>query len=160
MTRKNKKASLTKFSCLSPRRTPRSWVASLVTVFVLVTYHSGNPLAGRVTVFALTQSQTTGRIAGIVRDQNGAIIAGGELVVKSLATAQQRKVTTDDSGNYALSPLPPGSYRVSVTANGFKRAEVESVRVVITETFTLDFSLEVGPITQEEVVSAASMQRL
>src|SRR5947207_16001239 len=82
---------------------------------------------------AFAQSQTTGRIAGTVRDANGAVIVGAEVTVTSLATSEERKVTTDAEGNYAVPLLSPGTYHVSVTANGFKKAGIESVRVVITE---------------------------
>src|SRR5688500_2734058 len=83
---------------------------------------------------AFAQSQTTGRIAGNIKDPNGARIVGASVTVTSLATAEERKVTTDTEGNYAVLMLSPGTYSMSVTANGFKKAEIESVRVVITET--------------------------
>src|SRR5688572_8204721 len=102
-------------------------------------------------ISALAQSQTTGRIAGIVKDPNGAIIVGAEVTVKSLATTEERRGTTNAEGNYAVPFLSPGTYHVSVTANGFKRAENESVRVVITETSTVDVSLEVGTISEQAV---------
>ena len=104
-------------------------------------------------ISAFSQSQTTGRIAGTVKDPNGAVIVGAEVTVTSLATAEERKVTTDAEGNYTVPLLSPGTYRVSVTANGFKRAEIESVRVVITETSTVDVSLEVGTISEQAVIS-------
>jgi hypothetical protein len=103
---------------------------------------------------AFAQSQTTGRISGTVKDQSGAILVGAEVTVTSLATAEGRKVTTDAQGNYTVSLLPPGNYRVSVTMDGFKKTDVEPVRVVITETSTLDVNLEVGAITEESVVRA------
>ena len=40
--------------------------------------------------------------------------------------------------------LSPGTYRVSVTANGFKKTDVDSVRVVITETSTINVDLAVA----------------
>ncbi|HEX5964926.1 MAG TPA: carboxypeptidase regulatory-like domain-containing protein [Pyrinomonadaceae bacterium] len=134
-----------------PRRTYRSWVASLVTVFLLVTCH-----LSLATVSALAQSQTTGRIAGTIKDPNSAIIVGAEVTVKSLATSAERKVTTDEAGTYSTPSLPPGTYRVIVTANGFKKYEIESVRVVITETLRLDFDLEVGTINEQAVISASA----
>jgi hypothetical protein len=96
--------------------------SSLVTVCLVTVCH-----LSLVTVFALAQSQTTGRIAGTVKDQNGAVIVSAAATVTSLATAEQRKVSTDNAGNYDVSLLPPGTYRVSVTANGFKKTDVESV---------------------------------
>ena len=101
------------------------------------------------------QSQTTGRINGTVKDSNGAVIVGAEVTVKSLATTEERKVTTDAEGNYAVLQLSPGTYRVIVTVTGFKKAEIESVRVVITESSTVDVRLEVGAISEQAVISAS-----
>ncbi len=74
------------------------------------------------------QSQTTGRIAGIVKDQAGAVIPGAEVVVVNRATAEERRTKTNDDGNYTVSLLPPGVYRVSITASGFKRVISASLR--------------------------------
>src|SRR2546421_12966250 len=82
----------------------------------------------------LAQTQTTGRIAGSVKDQNGAVIVGAEVTVASKATGDERKVTTDATGNYAVPALPPGKYRVKVTAQGFNQALIDTVQAVITET--------------------------
>jgi hypothetical protein len=82
----------------------------------------------------LAQTQTTGRIAGTVKDQNGAVIVGAEVTVVSKATGDERKVTTNRDGNYAVPLLPPGTYRVKVTAPGFNSALFDNVQVVITET--------------------------
>jgi hypothetical protein len=93
---------------------------------------------------AFTQSQTTGRIAGTVKDQNGAVVAGSEVTISSQATAEERKVTTDDQGNYTVPLLAPGAYRVRVTAPGFDAALFDSVQVVITETTTVNAELRVA----------------
>ena len=106
-----------------------------------------------ITTFA--QSQTTGGIAGIIKDPNGARVAGAEVTVRSLATTEERRVTTNTDGNYAVQLLSSGKYSMSVTANGFKKAEIESVRVVITETATVDVTLEVGTISEQSTIIAS-----
>ncbi|MGI8839022.1 MAG: carboxypeptidase regulatory-like domain-containing protein [Pyrinomonadaceae bacterium] len=109
---------------------------------------------------AFSQSPTTGRIAGTIRDQNGAVIVGAEVTVTSLATAEERKVTTDTAGNYSLPLLSPAAYRIKVAANGFTPALFDSIRVVITETSTVNAQLAVGGITVEPVtVRAAPLVR-
>jgi Carboxypeptidase regulatory-like domain len=111
-------------------------------------------------ISVLAQSQTTGLIIGTVRDPNGAVVVGAKVAVKSLATADVREATTDAKGTYTVPLLPPGTYRVNVTANGFKKKEIESVRVAITETRTVDVKLEVGTVSELVVVSESgqSMQ--
>ncbi len=105
-------------------------------------------------VSAFSQS-TTGRISGTVKDSLGAVIAEAEVTVISLATTKERKSRTDDRGNYVVPFLPPGMYRISVTANGFKKTDFESIQVGITETFLLDLKLEVGSISEQVVVSTS-----
>src|SRR5215510_5679861 len=62
---------------------------------------------------ALAQSQTTGRIAGTVKDRTGAVITGADVTVVSRGTSDEHKVTTDAAGNYVVSLLPSGVYQVS-----------------------------------------------
>jgi hypothetical protein len=108
------------------------------------------------TVAALAQSQTTGRIGGVVTDANGAAVPGAEVTATNKATAEERKVVADASGTYIVPLLSPGEYRLTVAAPNFKKAVVESVRVAITETTPVDAQLEVGALTDESVVVTAT----
>jgi Carboxypeptidase regulatory-like domain/TonB dependent receptor-like, beta-barrel/TonB-dependent Receptor Plug Domain len=110
------------------------------------------PFAFLVSISVFAQSQSTGRIAGIVRDPNGAVIVSAEVTVSSSATAEERKVTTDDQGNYSVPLLPPGTYRVKAAANGFNFAVIDSVQVVITETTTVNAELPVAGAVVEIIV--------
>src|SRR5688572_10077713 len=97
---------------------------------------------------ALAQGQTTGRIAGTVKDQRGGLIVRAAVEVTSETTAEVRKVTTDDQGHYNVPLLAPGAYRITVTLPGFALAVFEPVQVVITETTTVDVELApAGPDT-------------
>ena len=102
---------------------------------------------------ALAQGRTTGRIAGTVKDPNGAIIVGAEVTVVSKATGDERKVTTDAEGNYAVPLLPPGAYRVRVVANGFDTRLFDTVQVVITETTLVNPDLRVAGVIADPVVA-------
>jgi hypothetical protein len=97
-------------------------------------------------------------MAGTVRDPNGAVIVGAEVTITSVATGEQRKVTTDSDGNYTVPLLSPGIYRVKVTANGFNSALFDSAPVVITETATVNAQLTiVGVIVGAVTVRAAPL---
>src|SRR5437667_683762 len=103
----------------------------------------------------LAQSQTTGRISGTVQDQNGAAIARAEVTAINLATEDERKVVTDSEGNYSVLLLPPGLYRVSIRATGFKRAFIENVPVIITQTTVEEAKLEVGELKESVTINTA-----
>ena len=100
---------------------------------------------------ALGQSQTTGRIVGAVTDQNGAVLVKAEVSVVSKATGVERNVTTDKEGDYIVTSLPPGIYRVTVAANGFKSNIFDNVHVDITETTSLTASLTVAGVVTDPV---------
>jgi hypothetical protein len=112
-------------------------------------------------IFAFAQSQTTGRIAGTVKDRNGAVVVGAEVTATSLATAEERKVRTDAEGNYSVPFLSPGTYRLNVATNGFNSNLYDSVVVVITETTTVNAELTVGGLTVDPItVRAAPLIRV
>src|SRR6185295_10866712 len=93
---------------------------------------------------ALAQTPTTGRIAGTVKDQNGAVIVGAEVTVSSKAKGVERTVPTDGEGNYTVPFLPPGAYRVIVKGRGFALTVYDPVQVVITETTQINPNLELA----------------
>src|SRR5256886_3260919 len=104
----------------------------------------------------LPQGGTTGRIAGSVRDKSGAAIAGAEITVAGRATGEERKVISDSTGsNYAVVLLPPGHYRVSIKAGGFKQTVFEDVQVNITQTTVVNADLEVGDLKESVTISTA-----
>jgi outer membrane receptor protein involved in Fe transport len=106
---------------------------------------------------ALAQSASTGALTGTVTDPSGGSIANATVTATSLGTGQSRTTTTDASGSYKLSLLPPGDYSVKISASGFKTAEVPSITVNVTETPTLNRSLEIGATTQSVTVAETAV---
>lgn len=98
-------------------------------------------LSALCTPSTFSQSPTTGRIAGTVKDQNGAHIVSAQVTVTSETTAAERRVTTDDQGNFSVPLLSPGTYVVRITVSGFAPAVFAPVPVVITETTSVDAEL-------------------
>jgi Carboxypeptidase regulatory-like domain len=100
------------------------------------------------------QSASTGALSGTVTDPSGAVIANATVTATNIATGQTRTVTTDTSGVYKISLLPPGNYSVKFSASGFKTVEVPSVTVNVTENQFLDHALEVGAQNQQVTVES------
>ena len=101
--------------------------------------------------FILAQSQTTGRISGTIKDQRGGLIVGAKITVISKATGAERTLTTGNEATYAVPLLPPGIYRVRITASGFKLTVFDSVQVAITETTFVNVELTVEGVTVDPI---------
>ncbi len=104
----------------------------------------------------LARAQTTGLIAGAVKDQSGAVFVGAEVRVVSNASGDARRVTSDEAGNYVVALLPPGLYRVSIAASGFKEVLFENAPVAITETTVINADLAVAAMTGESITVSAT----
>src|SRR5260370_32750570 len=77
-------------------------------------------------------------IVGTVADPNGAVVANAKVVVTNTATGEARDVTTNDGGDYAITNLLPGVYKVTVEAKGFKTMVYPTVTVETNARVPLD----------------------
>src|ERR1700681_337346 len=104
----------------------------------------------------LAQSAGTAGLTGTVTDPSGAAVPNVTVTLTSNDTNQVRTATTGGSGEYKFTLLPPGSYKVRFAANGFKTAEISAVSLSVTETPTLNRTLEVGAQTESVTVEASA----
>lgn len=95
---------------------------------------------------AHAQTNISGDIVGSVTDATGAAISNAQVTVTSEATGQAKAVTTSAAGQYRVPLLPPGSYKISVTASGFQTS-VFTVTVAAGTTTSGDAKLTVGQST-------------
>ena len=75
-------------------------------------------------------AQSDGTITGSVSDTAGAPVAGASIQAKNVETSVGYKASSDRSGKYTVSELPPGKYELTATSMGFKRYEHKNVVVV------------------------------
>src|SRR5215470_9478626 len=100
-------------------------------------------------VFAQT---TTGRILGEVYDPTGAAVVGATVTVTESQRAITRSVTTDSSGAYVFSALPPGTYQIRVESRGFKAVSRPNVMLEVAKDADIDFTLQTGNVTETVTV--------
>src|SRR5438309_9244612 len=104
-------------------------------------------------VRASSQTQTTGRITGTVKDAQGAVIVGAEVSVENAATGDRHSAVTDSSGTYSILQLPPATYVVNIRARGFSPAVFHGVAVGLAETSTINPRLTVAQSSAEITVN-------
>src|SRR5712664_4512288 len=90
-----------------------------------------------LSIFSSGQTQT-GRIAGTVRDAQGALIIGAEVAAENLATADKRSVISDDAGSYSIPFLSPASYSLKIEAKGFTSTVFHNISLCLGETTTVN----------------------
>src|SRR5260370_17580594 len=71
----------------------------------------------------------TGEITGTITDQSGAAIVGSTITLTNNATGAQRTVLSNDSGNFDIPALPPGSYSIRVESKGFRNEDRKGVKL-------------------------------
>src|SRR5713101_2880383 len=120
--------------------------ACRVTVFVLFM-----SLGGSGILFAQSD---LGKISGFIKDPSGATIANAKVTVRN-NTGVERQTTTNDSGYYVVTNVPPGLYTMIAEATGFQKYETRDNKLDPSADLVIDAMLTVGAATE-----TASVQKL
>jgi len=100
----------------------------------------------------------TGAIIGIVKDPGGSVVPDAVVKAKNAATNADVLTKTDQEGYYRFANLPPGNYSVSVEAAGFRKSERPQQLVTVAANVRVDFSLEIGQVSETVTVDGAGVQ--
>jgi hypothetical protein len=99
---------------------------------------------------------STGSINGTVRDQSGAVIPNAAVILSNVATGTKRTTGTNSVGNYGFVDVHPGNYDLMVSKPGFKTSTETHITVLVNQTSTYNFTLQVGTTAQGITVTAAA----
>jgi hypothetical protein len=116
---------------------------------------SGALLFWLVSAVAFGQSSTS--IRGTVTDSSGGAIPGAEVVLSEVESKTQRTVQTASGGEYQFVLIPPGTYSLRVTAQGFSPFEQPRIQLLINTPATLNVQLKLGAITESVTVGAEAV---
>ncbi len=104
---------------------------------------------------ALAQSPTA-TITGIVRDPQGAVIPGVEVVATGVETRRKTVHTTNENGLFSLRQLPIGQYVVEAEKSGFRRFVRQGLVLTTGQNLELDIALQVGVVSESITVSGSA----
>ncbi|MDQ3473520.1 MAG: carboxypeptidase-like regulatory domain-containing protein, partial [Acidobacteriota bacterium] len=95
--------------------------------------------------FATAQTHRAS-VRGTIGDPSKAVVSGAEITFTNTSTNESRTATSDADGEYAVSALPAGVYRVQVSSPGFAAHVHESLALTVNQELRLDITLLVaGP---------------
>lgn len=124
-------------------------------VFILLAFGLGMMfLPGQISA----QIGGSGSINGTVADSNGATIPNATVTAKNNATGVETTRQSTDAGVYVITPLPPGTYTITVTASGFQKAVQEKVIVDALSAVSVNISMKVGDVNETVTITAAPPQ--
>ena len=105
--------------------------------------------------FVFGQSDN-GSISGFAKDPSGASVPKAKVTLRNEGTGEEHVVTTNDSGYYTVTNIPPSFYTVSVEAAGFKKFTSTHNKLDPNTALSLDGVLAVGSATETVEVTATA----
>jgi hypothetical protein len=123
---------------------PAVWIFVILALAVLGAGHAYAQVAGAT-------------LSGTVKDASGSAVPNAGVSIANSATGVSRVVTSDGSGFYTAPNLLPGTYEVTVTAQGFATTVVSGVTLTVGSQQVLDPALRVGQVSQKIEVTTEAM---
>jgi len=100
--------------------------------------------------------EQSGSIQGIVKDASGAVMPGVTVEARSPRVVGVSTSVTDDRGAYRFPALPPGTYAITATLQGFTTAKVDNTVLALGQLLTINLTLAVGGVTESVQVTGES----
>jgi hypothetical protein len=116
------------------------------------------PIALVVLASILYPQSERGNINGIITDPAGAAIASARISVIHRDTSVATNIVSNESGEFNAANLLPGTYRVEISAPGFKRQVQDSIVVATSSSVRLDAQLQLGQVSETVEVSSTTPQ--
>src|SRR5215471_9297073 len=96
-----------------------------------------------------------GRISGFVKDPSGAMVPSAKVTVQN-NSGVVRQATTNESGYYTITNVPPGLYTMTTEAPGFRRYQSKDNKLNPSSDLVIDATLTVGSVTESIQVAATA----
>lgn len=107
---------------------------------------------------AFAQEETAATVNGQVTDATGAVVAGATVVITNDATRAERRMQTNEDGQFVFTPLVPGTYTLTVEQANFKKYQESSITLNAKDRRQINVMLEIGDVS--ELVTVTSQQNV
>jgi hypothetical protein len=101
---------------------------------------------------------TNAQMSGRVVDSTGAVIPNATIDVQNTGTGLDRTVISSSTGDYIITSLPVGAYKLKAVAAGFKTYTQSGVVLEGGQNARVDVTLQIGSTSETVEVSAIAVQ--
>jgi hypothetical protein len=109
-----------------------------------------------VATSANAQTSSASTVTGTVFDKSGATVPDAEVVLEDADAGGTTTVATGNDGIFTFPAIRPGNYNLRVSAKGFRKAVVNSVKVEVGKSVLLRVMLELGQVSETVEVTAGT----
>src|SRR5215472_4011270 len=99
---------------------------------------------------------TNASVTGRITDPSKAVIANAKIAAIGAETDFRYETTTNTSGEYYLTNIPPGRYSVEVEKAGFKKLVKPQVVLHVQDVLAIDFEMTLGQSKETVAVQAGA----
>ena len=100
------------------------------------------------------QAQFRSTIEGAVTDPSGGIVSDAQVTLVNVDTGVSQTAKTNSAGSYSFPALPPGKYKITVSARGFASVAQENITLGGAESRTISLALKVGDVSETVTVTS------
>ncbi|MBI4873810.1 MAG: TonB-dependent receptor [Acidobacteria bacterium] len=93
-------------------------------------------------------------VRGIVQDSSGAVVPNAALTLTHIEQNRPWTTRSNEAGAYVFMQIPPGSYKLEVEAQGFKKFAREGMTLQVAQIVELNVAMELGALTETIQVAA------
>ena len=104
----------------------------------------------------LLAQSTSASLKGRVTDPSKSLIVGAKVATINTTTNFRYEGVTDGSGEYYLTNLPPGTYRLEIEKPRFKKLIKPEVILHVQDVLEIDFEMSVGSPSESITVKAGA----
>src|SRR5258707_15253785 len=104
----------------------------------------------------LRAQSTNGSLSGRIADPSKAVIDDAKISSINTATNFRYQATPTASGEYYLTNLPPGLYRLEIEKPGFKKLIKPDVTLHVQDAMELNFALTLGSTSETTPVESGA----
>ncbi|MGB7622279.1 MAG: TonB-dependent receptor [Terriglobia bacterium] len=98
----------------------------------------------------------TGDINGRITDTSNAVVPGASITVSNLSTGFSRSTVSSETGEFAITLLPPGTYELKVEMKGFATVVQKSMEINVGAKVHFDVQLKPASLAETITVDEAS----